>query len=115
MKDKIEIEMDDRGSFLLIKIKGELSERTSTYFKNKVLSEIDEHGHLHMVVDCSDCEYINSVGIGILSLIAKRLMDLGGKLGMINPSDAVKDILAISSDFLIIKEYKSLEDAAEDF
>jgi len=114
MKGNIRLTVDERGSFILIKIHGELSERTATQFKNRALAEIDEHGHKHMVVDCSECDYMNSVGIGVLSMIGKKLQDIGGRLGLIDPSDAVRDVLSVTSNDPFIKEYKSLDEAAED-
>ena len=114
MKQKIQIESDDKGSFLLLRIKGELSERTTTYFKQKVLAEIDERGHKNIVIDCSDCDYINSVGIGSLSAIAKKLNDIGGTMGILKPNPQIRDVLNVASE-AIVREYRSVEDAAEDF
>ena len=96
MKERISIEMDDLGSFLLIKVAGELSERTSMHFKKTAFSEIKEHGHSHMVIDFSKTEYVDSSGIGLLSALASRLNGLSGRLGIINPSDAIRDVLNIS-------------------
>jgi anti-anti-sigma factor len=114
MKQKIQILSDDKGSFLLLRIKGELSERTAVYFKQKVTSEIEEKGHKNIVIDCSDCDYINSVGIGSLSAVAKKLSDIGGTLGILKPNPQIRDVLNVASE-AIVREYPSVEAAAEDF
>ncbi|MFH0922216.1 MAG: STAS domain-containing protein [Fibrobacterota bacterium] len=115
MSDKLQLETEEYGSFLLVRAAGELSERTTARFKNTLLAEIQDHGHTHMVIDFSACEYVNSSGVGILNLIAKKLMNLGGRLALINPSDSVRDILATSTDEdALIKEYTNLEEAASD-
>ncbi|OGJ87894.1 MAG: hypothetical protein A2268_00855 [Candidatus Raymondbacteria bacterium RifOxyA12_full_50_37] len=114
MKERIHIEVDNRGSFLLISVTGELSERTAVHFKKTSFSEIKEHGCSHMVIDFSKTDYIDSSGIGLLSALAVKLGELGGKLGVLSPSEAVRDVLAISFDRSNIREYKSLDEAAED-
>mgnify|MGYP001471996261 CR=1 FL=1 len=114
MKEKIQIVSDDRGSFLHLKLKGELSERTAVYFKQKVLAEISEHGHKNILIDCTDCDYINSVGIGSLSAVAKKLSDIGGSLGILKPNEQIRDVLNVSSE-AIVREYRSVEEAADDF
>ncbi|OGS37442.1 MAG: hypothetical protein A2293_10940 [Elusimicrobia bacterium RIFOXYB2_FULL_49_7] len=114
MKDKIQIISDDRSSFLLLKVKGELSERTVGYFKQKVQSEIEGRGHKNIVIDCSDCDYINSVGVGSLSGIAKKLADIGGNLGILNPNEQIRDVLGLTSE-ATVHEYRTLEEAAQDF
>ena len=115
MTGKIKMETEDCGSFLLLKVEGELSERTASAFKKTATSEIDEHGHTHMVIDFSACSYVNSTGIAALNVLAKKLINLGGKLGAVNPSDAIRDVMAATSDDTgLIREYKNLEEAAED-
>lgn len=114
MKDKIKIISDDRGSFLLLKLQGELSERTAVYFKQKVLAEIGEQGHKNILIDCTDCDYINSVGIGSLSAIAKKLADIGGTLGILKPNEQIRDVLNVASE-AIVREYRSVEEAAGEF
>jgi len=115
LNDKLQLESEECGSFLLVRASGELSERTTARFKATLLAEIQDHGHTHMIVDFSGCTYVNSSGVGILNLIAKKLLNLGGRLGVVNPNDAVRDILATSSDTdALIREYKDLEEAAAD-
>ena len=115
MNSKLTMESEDCGSFLLLKVEGELSERTAPAFKKSAQSEIAEHGHTHLVIDLADCSYVNSTAIAALHMVGKKLQNLGGKLGVINPSDAVRDVLLITSDDnSLIKEYKDLEEAASD-
>jgi anti-anti-sigma factor len=115
MSDKLQIESEEYGSFLLVRAIGELSERTTARFKTTLLAEIQDHGHTHMVIDFSECVYVNSSGVGILNAIAKKLMNLGGRLGVINPNDSIRDILATSADSeSLIREYADLEEAAGD-
>lgn len=115
MSDKLKMETEDCGSFLLLKVEGELSERTLVAFKKTASSEIDEHGHNHMVIDFTDCTYVNSTGIAALNALSKKLVNLGGKLGVVNPSDAIRDVIATTSDDSgLLREYKDIEEAAED-
>lgn len=115
MSDRLTMETEDRGSFLLLKLTGELSERTSVSFRKNVASETEEHGHTHIVVDLADCSYINSTGIAALNQLAKKLTNLGGKLGVVNPGDAVRDVITtVTDDTGLIREYADLEQAAAD-
>jgi len=115
MTGKIKMETEDCGSFLLLKIEGELSERTVAAFKKTAHAEIEEHGHTHLVLDFSACTYVNSTGIAALNVLSKKLVNLGGKLGAVNPNDSVRDVITTTSDDAgLLREYKDLEEAAED-
>jgi len=115
MSDRIHITTDDRGSFLLMSLEGELSERTTPSFKKMLAEEVSEHGHSHVVVDFANCSYINSTGLGVLHQYGKKLMNLGGRLGAVNLNDSIRDVIdTVADDTGLIREYKSLEEAAED-
>jgi stage II sporulation protein AA (anti-sigma F factor antagonist) len=115
MSSKITVETEDRGSFLLLKIEGELSERTVSAFKKTASAEIEERGHTHMVLDFAECSYVNSTGIAALHVLGKKLTNLGGKLGVINPNDSVREVIStVPDDGSLFREYKDLEEAAAD-
>lgn len=115
MSQLIKLNTEDCGSFLLLKLEGELSERTSPHFKKMLSEEVTEHGHTHVVIDFAECSYINSTGLGILHQYGKKLLNLGGRLGAINLNESIRDIIdTVADDSGLIKEYSSLDDAADD-
>ncbi len=115
MASKLTLETEDCGSFVLVKVDGELSERTLNTFKKTAASEIDDHGHTHMVIDFSSCSYVNSTGVAAINVLAKKLVNLGGKLGVISASDAVRDVITTTMDDTgLLREYKDLDEAADD-
>lgn len=53
-------------------------------------------GRKNLVVDLSGVTFLASIGIRHLVSAAKTLTRKGGKLVLVNPSDAVKEVLATS-------------------
>lgn len=115
MSERIHISTEDCGSFLLMNLEGELSERTTPTFKKMLSEEVQDHGHSHVVLDFAKCSYINSTGLGVLHQYGKKLMNLGGRLGAVNLNESIRDVIdTVSDDTGLIREYKTLDEAAED-
>jgi anti-anti-sigma factor len=48
------------------------------------------------VVDFGELEYISSAGLGLLLSVQKRLMDIGGKLRLVNMNRHIREIFRMA-------------------
>jgi anti-sigma B factor antagonist len=65
------------------------------------------------VLDISGLRYINSSGIGVLITILTKFRNQGGEVYLMNPSDRIKKLLAITKLNAIFQTVASVDEAAE--
>lgn len=104
-----------RSNTLILRISGDLiGEEKDTRLVDAV-NEAVSHQVLTCVIDISGLRYINSSGIGVLITLLTKFRNKGGEVYLMNPSDSVKKLLAITklnSIFQVVKtEMEALEAA----
>jgi anti-anti-sigma factor len=70
---------DKQDDVMVVSITDHLDTSTSSIFESRLLGLIDR-GERRVVVDCEALEYVNSAGLKVFLLAAKRLEPLGGRL-----------------------------------
>ena len=86
------IEADERGTYYLIKLSGHFGGKNILKLR-KSIEEALEIGHSRIGLDLSEVEFIDTMGIGTMVNINKRIIDLEGVFGIINPSEVVRRLL----------------------
>jgi len=85
-----------KSNALILRISGDLiGEDTGTKLVEAV-NEAVSHQVLTCVIDISQLRYINSSGIGVLITLLTKFRNKGGEVYLMNPSDSVKKLLAIT-------------------
>ncbi len=85
-----------KSNTLILRISGDLiGEDTGTKLV-EVVNEAVSHQVLTCVIDISQLRYINSSGIGVLITLLTKFRNKGGEVYLMNPSDNVKKLLAIT-------------------
>src|ERR1700761_5519451 len=84
----MQIKESKQGEVLILTISEHLDSATATVFESRLLGLIDR-GERKLVVDCGALEYVNSAGLKVFLLAAKRLEPLGGKLVLCALSSSV--------------------------
>lgn len=85
-----------QSNVLILRIAGDLiGEDTGTKLVDAV-NEAVSHKVLTCVIDISQLRYINSSGIGVLITLLTKFRNKGGEVYLMNPSDSVKKLLAIT-------------------
>jgi len=97
---------------LILTVSENLDSSTSTIFESRVLAVI-ERGERRIVVDCGELEYVNSAGLKVFLLAAKRLEPLGGKLVICGLAPSVLMIFEMIGFARIMKIVPSLDDALQ--
>ena len=66
---------------------------------------------VRVVVDLSEVDFLASIGIRLLTLTAKSVASRGGKMVLLKPTPAVREVLEITGIPAIIPVYSHLESA----
>jgi anti-sigma B factor antagonist/stage II sporulation protein AA (anti-sigma F factor antagonist) len=81
----------------------------------KILEEDVEKKFRKLIVDISQCEFLDSTFLGALVLAKKSLNKIGGELKIVEPPSVFKVLREKTSTLQVFDTYKSLEDAIESF
>lgn len=108
------IQLDERGNGLsVIKIiMKEVHTLDVPDLKEKIQQTIVEKGIQKLVLDLSDVKIITSTGIGIFLNINQILKS---KLKLASPNEDVKKVLELTKVTSVIKLYKTVDEAIQEF
>src|SRR6266853_4453088 len=75
----MQIHEDQQGDVQIFALAGQLDTSTAAAFESRLLGKI-EAGERRMLIDCAGLRYVNSAGLKVMLLAAKRLDAAKGKL-----------------------------------
>lgn len=81
----------------------------------KIIWENIGDGDGKMVIDFSQVNYISSAGLRVLLKTAKQMKKGGGKLGLCNLNDQIKEVLELSGFLGIIDCHDSVDSCIDAF
>ena len=81
----------------------------------KVLEEDVEKKFRKLVVDISQCEFLDSTFLGALVLAKRSINKIGGELKIVEPASVFKVLREKTSTLQVFDSYKSLDDAINSF
>jgi anti-anti-sigma factor len=101
----MEITRQQSGAWVELHVKGRLDSYWATHFQDTVNDLIREGAH-QIRLNLAGVSYLSSAGIGVLVAGHKQMQSLRGKLAIVNPSDAVKEVLDATrlTAFLAVEE-----------
>lgn len=102
-----------RSKTLILRISGDLIGEDKD---SKLVASVNDavsHQVLTCVIDISGLRYINSSGIGVLITLLTKFRNKGGEVYLMNPSESVKKLLAITKLNAIFQVVSTEEEAIE--
>jgi anti-anti-sigma factor len=84
--------------------------REAHEFKSFIDEEIKKK-KLKIIIDLSQCDFIDSTFIGVLVVTLKRLAELGGELRIVEPPSIAHTILTVTGTMNIFNTHKSKSEA----
>jgi anti-anti-sigma factor len=81
----------------------------------KILEEDVEKKFRKLIVDISQCEFLDSTFLGALVLAKKRINKIGGDLKIVEPPYVFKVLREKTATLEVFDTYKSLNDAVDSF
>lgn len=101
----------DQYNAAVIELKGKVEGGPFAAEFKQTLQDLLNQNKKNIVVDMSDIKFINSNGIGILVSGYMTVKNGGGELKLVNPSDKVNGVLAITKLNQVFTRYNSLDEA----
>ena len=83
-------------------------------FKEIVEDEINT-GHTKIVIDLSQCDYIDSTFFGVIVKVSRLLIDMGYKLKVVKPAIVGEYIFIHTNTEHLFDKYKTRQDAINSF
>ena len=81
----------------------------------KILTQEIELGSRKMVVDLSECEFIDSTFLGALVVSLKKITSLGGDLKLVGFQPAVHSMFELTRMYRVFKAYPSKLEAIQSY
>ena len=110
----MQIKEEKHGDVMIVSIDDHLDTAASPQFEQRLLGLVDA-GERKLLVDCSGLEYVNSAGLKVFLLAAKKLEPLNGSLIISNLAPSVLMIFEMIGFTRIMKIAPSREEALRAF
>jgi anti-anti-sigma factor len=81
----------------------------------KILDNDIENKIRKIVVDLSQCEFIDSTFLGVLVLSLKASAKIGGDIRLVKPAEVAKSLMEKAGTLNVFNIYSSLDDAVQSF
>jgi anti-anti-sigma factor len=106
----MKVSTTSHGEAIVIAVSGRVDAGTAPQFEARIL-ELIASGHLRLVIDLGDLDYINSSGLRALLVAGKRLRPQGGRLLLAAPRELVRQVLQISGFSSMFETCATAEEA----
>ncbi len=100
----MEITTRDYQRANVIRVTGRVDASTYGQLESKLKEYIDG-GHKHLVLEMDGTEYLGSAGARVLVSAQKALKPRGGRVVIAQPSERVKDVLALAGLDVLFPTY----------
>jgi|GEM_PF-624842 len=110
------ISVEERYHGVVIELKGKFLGSLQGEEFGEIIDQLKEKGTVHVVVDMSKTEFIDSTGIGVLTSSLTSLRNAGGELHIANMKDRVHGLFVVTRLLgSAFQDYESVEAALEAF
>lgn len=89
------MKLENRGQILRVLAVKELGAANAKGFRDWVRDSIED-GHTHLEIDLSQTTFVDSCGLGALVALHKAVAARDGKLRLLNPQPAVRQLLELT-------------------
>jgi anti-sigma B factor antagonist len=105
------LEVDDsRSPHTVVAVKGEVDVYTAPRLREKLV-ELVSQGHLKIVVNLEDVEFLDSTGLGVLVGALKRLRSHDGELSLVCTQQRILKVFEITGLTKVFAIYDSVDSA----
>jgi anti-sigma B factor antagonist len=112
MPARLKLSVSTKDDVPIVAVAGALSIEGGDSFEfMKVVERQLQDGHREIVVDLTNCDYIDSSGIAALVSAFTKSAKVGGKVAIANPPKKLRELFAITKLETILKPYDTLESA----
>ena len=102
----------EKNSILILDLIGDMEGDGFRFLKRKVEQRVEE-GRVHILLNLSKLEYMDSSGLGGLISQSKKVKEKGGKFMICQLSDPIKELVVVTGLHMILDLYEEETDALE--
>ncbi len=106
----MEVEVEEKGEIVVIRVGGRLDAASSPQLETKI-NEIVDKGHFKLVLNLSGVEYLSSAGMRLMLSVSKKLKHLEGKLVACSLSDEVDEVIKMAGFHKVIEFYPNEDES----
>ncbi len=110
----MEIIHEKNDNIILLKLKGRFDAGTSGELENGIIPLIVD-GLKGLAIDFSQLDYINSSGLRVILMAAKKISKVGGKMTLFSMKEHIKEVFDMTGFSSIIPVVNSKEEALKSF
>lgn len=99
----LQIDLQQKGSVLLVRLVGELDHHTAEQLRNQVEDNLAKKQIKHIVLNLEQLTFMDSSGLGVILGRYKQVRAIGGEMVVCAISPAVKRLFEMSGLFKIIR------------
>ncbi|MDP2423290.1 MAG: STAS domain-containing protein [Bacteroidales bacterium] len=110
----MEIKEIQKNDVTIIEIIGRLDTSNYNQLESKI-NELLEKGHIRLLVDCSQMDYVSSSGLRIFLVGLKKIISIKGKFALCGLQENIREIFEISGFNSIFSIYPNLDEALSSF
>ena len=107
------IKVEDLKNYKIIHLAGDYNSSDDTEKLRKELKDLAQVENNKIIIDLSEVFYFNSATLGVLISANALFSKNGGKLAFYNASDYLAKIFDITKLTLVLRIYKTLEEAVK--
>ncbi len=108
--DGFSLETEERPACVVLAVGGEVDLGSAPQLKDK-LTELVADGHLHVVVDLTATEFLDSTGLGALVAGLKRLRAHHGDMRIVCTTPRVRKVFEITHVDRVLPLYETVDEA----
>jgi anti-sigma B factor antagonist len=106
----MEIIKENRSYMQFLYLKGRLDNENAQSLEDSLGKLVDD-GARQLIIDCSQIEFINNAGLRVLLNVARRILDVDGRLALHSPSQPAKEIFDKTGFSMVSRIYDTREEA----
>jgi anti-sigma B factor antagonist len=89
----IRTELD--GRVVVVSLSGEMDVYSAAKLRNE-LNRVFSEGKVHVVLDLTELEFMDSTGLGVMARASRRAQEAGGELVLRSPQRPLQKVLEIT-------------------
>jgi anti-sigma B factor antagonist len=110
----MDISVEKKGSVVVLKLKGDLDSQTVSFFKKKS-SDLVDGGAVKFVLDATELSFVDSLGLGAMISLLRRVREQKGDVKIFGLTDDVKEIFEITRLGKLFDVCSSSKEAVEKY
>lgn len=101
------------GEIDLVKVKGELTNRTTKRFARSITSYVVQN--CHIILDMSCCDFISNAGFRYLVLLDRDILSKWGKFAIVGLSEQIVETMNLTGFENMFSIYSSVYDVFDNW